>query len=260
MGDGTARKSFFEQSQLVVTVITGIIGIWLTISQHSLAERQAEIKKAQDSISTRLSLIQSDRETVESVSKYFDLLSGTDTTKAKMGAYAVYMLKRDDPEMVVSLIMAADKPSLRNSVLTDLANRDAKIRAQLVSIASPASDTASAVPESQNVEAASIAENVLTQVATQGWAYVGVFRNGGWVHGPMFQVPGRLPQAREELRVAGRRLYLRDAAPDSATYRHGAVQGVLEQGQRVRIEEVRPRLKSGAHVWVRVSVIDSAGR
>ncbi|MBW3572503.1 MAG: hypothetical protein KY467_15485 [Gemmatimonadetes bacterium] len=259
--DGTTRRGFFEQSQLAVTLLTGIIGIWLTVSQHSMARRQAEIKETQDSISTRLSTLEHDRETVESVSKYFDLLTGTDTTKAKMGAYAVYMLKREDPEMVVSLIMAADKPSLRNSVLADLANRDPDIRAQLVTIALPGSDTAaSAPPESQNVEAASIAQNVLTRVTRQGWAYAGVFRNNRWTHGPMFQVGSRLPRVGEELEVAGVRLYLRDAAPDSLTYRHGAVQGVLDAGQLVRIEQVRANLKSGSHVWVRVAVVDSTGR
>ncbi len=259
MPDDKAQRGFFERSQLAITVATGLIGLWLSVSQHSLAKRQAEIKEAQDAINVRLSTLKSDWETVESVSKYFDLLSGQDTTKAKMGAYAVYMLKRDDPEMVVSLVMAADKPSLRNSVLTDLANRDPRIRAQLVAIMAPrpAAGGDDAAPQQQTVAAAALAEEVLSQVTREAWAYVGILRGGRWAHGPMFALEPRLPKAGEELQVGVRSVYMRETAPDSATYRHGAILGVLNAGQRVRVLEVRPHLK-GDRVWIRFGVVGEA--
>ncbi len=252
-----AKHTTWERAQMAITAITGIVAILISLGQFNLTRQQQDLKVAQDSIASSLARIKSEQETVESISKYFDLLAGSDTSKAKMGAYAVYMLKREDPEMVVSLVLASGKPSLRNTVLSDLANRDAGIRKQLVAFASPQSDTATAAPEQQNVLAAEWAEAVLSNVSTDGWAYVGIHRDGRWMHGPMMDVGSRLPVPGQVYKVRARRLYLRDAAPDLTTNRHGSIQGLLNAEQGVRIEEVWQRPSRG-HVWVRVTISDKA--
>lgn len=249
------KHDSWDRVQMTITAATGLVALAISIGQFAISRQQQEFKTNQEAISQRLAEMKSNQETVTLIANYFDLLAGSDTSKAKMGAYAVYMLKRDDPEMVVSLVLAADKPTLRTTVLSDLANRDPRIRQQLVAIASPQSDTATAAPEQQNVLAAEWAEAVLSSVTTDGWAYVGVHRGGRWTHGPMMRVGPEGPSAGETYHVGVRRLYLRDAHPDPQTNRHGSIQGILNQDQRVRVEEIWRRHNAG-HVWARVTVVD----
>ena len=249
------KHTTWERTQMAITALTGIVALFISVGQFQMSRKQQDLKTEQEAISHRLAQMKAEQETVASVGEYFALLAGADTSQAKMGAYAVYMLKRDDPEMVVSLILASDKPALRNTVLQDLANRDPRIREHLVSVLGSGSGTATAAPTEQKVYAASVAEEVLSSVTTQGWAYVGVHRNGRWVDGPMLRVGAAVPTAGATSEIGARSLYLRAGHPDPVTNRHGDIEGVLSRGQRVRVEEIWQRPNAG-HVWARVTVAD----
>ena len=49
---------------------------------------------------------------VEAMAPYFEMMADTNKAKSKMAAYALYMLKLDDPEMAASVILAPGKPEL----------------------------------------------------------------------------------------------------------------------------------------------------
>ncbi|HET6763648.1 MAG TPA: hypothetical protein VFH27_08245, partial [Longimicrobiaceae bacterium] len=81
----------------------------------------------QDATDERIKAYHTTSEQMDATSKYFAYLTDPQPAKAKMGAYAIYMLNRENPELAVSLILAPERKELI-SVLRDLAFRDSLVR------------------------------------------------------------------------------------------------------------------------------------
>lgn len=81
-----------------------------------------------------LNKIESQIANVEAMRPFMDMIADTSVTKSKMGAYAIYMLKKDDdPEMAAQMILAAQKEHLID-VLIDLGTRDSVIKNKITSV------------------------------------------------------------------------------------------------------------------------------
>jgi hypothetical protein len=258
MAESESNRSTWDRVQMAVTLLTALVGVWLSISQATIQRHQDLLKSSQDSMSISMDQLKLEHSTIESLSSYFDLMTGADSGKAKMGAYAIYMLEKHDPEMVVSLVLASGRPALRD-VLLDLGRRDQAIHRQLDRIFAPPVTSVETPDESPAPsDAVADAGSLLAQIVSTGWFYVGVYREDRWSHGPMLEGLQQLPVAGTTY-VVRRRLYLRAAPPDTANRHSGPIQGVLDVGSRVAVLEVRPTL-GGDHVWVRVSVLGSGER
>lgn len=229
----------WQRTQIVATVITPLllgVGGWY-------------FTRTQQRISQQISQLEATTNTVGAMHPYFQMLSSPDTAPAKMAAYAIYMLKQDDPEMVVSLVLASNRPELMD-VLKDLASKNPRVLAQLQKAVTTREGTKSDTVQT-STEAA--AQNVIAQisVARSGWSYVGSFEGGRWVHGPYINAGPTLPLASRSYRFH-REVYLRSDLP-TRDYQMAEAVGVIKSGELVRIEEVRPEVV-GHRVWARVSV------
>lgn len=210
--------------------------------------------QSQQDLSRSVSQLETTVATVQAMPPYFDMLvQKTDTAKAKLAAYALYMLKRDDPQMVVSLILATNREELKE-VLVNLGSRDSVVYEILTTVLTSreGADTDSITGPTTTETAA---QEILARIpvaADTGWAYFGTFNNGRWGHGPTVHIGPQLPTA-GQVYETNRPLNLRDALP-SPSYQMARAVGVIANRQHVRVEEVHPKI-SGNHVWARVTVI-----
>jgi len=229
---------------ILAPVVLGAGGFYLNARQNATDER--------------IKAYHTTSEQMDATSKYFAYLTDPQPAKAKMGAYAIYMLNRENPELAVSLILAPERKELI-SVLRDLAFRDSLVRQRLVArqvqageggnpAAGPVQETAG-----PTTDAARSADEVLRAVPRAGWSYIGNFNGVRWTYGPMMELPqGRLQQG--DTYRSRVRLTIRASAPDSATYAHGVPTGVIAPGEMVRVDTLRRNI-AGQHVWAHVTVL-----
>ncbi|HEU0012327.1 MAG TPA: hypothetical protein VFQ45_01515 [Longimicrobium sp.] len=209
------------------------------------------LNQSQQELSRNISHLQTTVATVEAMPPYFDMLVKPETAQAKMAAYALYMLKRDDPQMVVSLILASNREELKE-VLIDLGSRDTLVYRHIASRiisregANESSDTF-------KIRTETAAQEILAEIPTtnSGWVYFGTFSRGRWGHGPTVSIGSVLPEPGKLYRT-NRPLNIREALP-SSDYQMANAIGVVRRGEVMKVHEVHPRIV-GNHVWAKVTI------
>lgn len=108
------NKNIWDIIQIIFTILTTIVaGIWgfyIHSSQQESNRIQNKINEKQQEISNKLSVLEKTISAVEVMEPYFDKIIDPHPAKRKLAAYALYMLNKDDPEMVVNLIASASVP------------------------------------------------------------------------------------------------------------------------------------------------------
>jgi hypothetical protein len=136
----STEKSTFIRFQSLVTILTPVIvavgGFYGYLLQKDVAAAELKATAAQNQIAE----IETSIRNVEAMETYFKMMGGDNDAEAKMAAYALYMLNKDDPEMAVSMIMAPGKDYLV-SVLIDLGSREPKIFAEVQKILATQDDS-----------------------------------------------------------------------------------------------------------------------
>ena len=204
------------------------------------------------------------------MSTYFKMMAGTDVAQAKMAAYALYMLNRDDPAMAVSVLLAgasgeggskAPKHFLMD-VLKDLASRDKKFRQSLQKIVATSDSTgvdteaqvrAYEVIESVSVKPppAEVAAGEEQKKQENQWCYLGRFRSNRWSDSSL------KIKTNQEVKVGQYELVkdvrLRAGYPKKPDYKLAKTVGVAHKGSRVEIKKLK---YVGTGVWAKVSIVE----
>ncbi|MBD2595403.1 hypothetical protein H6G74_13835 [Nostoc spongiaeforme FACHB-130] len=256
MMNDTTGKDKWDKIQVIFTIITalttGIWGAFIHFSQQQSNKIQSQINQTQQDISNRLAVLDRTIKSVDSMSPYIDRISENgNKAKSKLAAYAIYLLNKDDPQMAVSLILAADKVELYD-VLKDLGKRDPKILIY-ISEALPKPEKDSQAQE--KTSAIKSTENVVKaiQTATSGWCYVGNFHNNRWSR-KTIQVPeNAMPQEGNTYTIIDD-VYLREKQPEPPNYTLGNVTRVNKVGEKVKIEQVA-KIPGKDWVWARVTIM-----
>src|SRR2546429_4814974 len=132
-----AMKDMWDKIQVIFTVITalsaGIWGAFIYFNQRDINEKQQEI-------SNRLQTLDRTIKSVDSMVPYIDKIVDKDPAKAKLSAYAIYILNKDNPNLAVSLISAVGKQELTD-LLKEIGKTDPEV-AKIISGLFPSPETA----------------------------------------------------------------------------------------------------------------------
>jgi hypothetical protein len=110
-----SKWAIFQSSLTVLTpVLIGVLGLIFSSNQSNL---QNQISQIDRKISN-----------VKAMEPFMEMIADKDITTSKLGAYAIYMLKKDDDvEMAAQMILAPGKRHLLE-VLIDISDRDAVVK------------------------------------------------------------------------------------------------------------------------------------
>jgi hypothetical protein len=191
--------------------------------------------------------------------EFFELIAGEDTGKAKMAAYALYMLNKEDPEMAVSMIMAPGKEELMG-VLIDLGSREPEIWQEVKKILETQDDRRkpTAMQETAQKIIGGIGDSASAKggakdsasVELAGWCYLGDFKKGSDVRIKL--KPGVLLPEKGESYELTRDTNIRSEPPKPPNYKLKGVIGVAVNGDTVKINDLEIDRKK--RVWAKVSV------
>ncbi len=111
MADQKKSRSGWDNIQSVILLLTPVlIAVLGYFFNKSLSDIQGQIAN------------------VSAMKPFMEMIASKDITKSKMGAYAIYMLKKeDDPEIAAQMILAPGKQHLLD-VLVDIGTRDPAIK------------------------------------------------------------------------------------------------------------------------------------
>jgi len=166
MSETRKSKSAWEILQSSILLLTPVlIAVMGYFFNKSLTELESQIAN------------------VSAMQPFMEMIADSNTTKSKMGAYAIYMLKKDDPEIAAQIIMAPAQSHL-TEVLEDIGRRDTIVYAvlQRTISASSVQDTALLTDKDKYLldvmdkidQAKYSNENVSTETnEPDGWLYLG---------------------------------------------------------------------------------------
>lgn len=239
-------KTKFDRYQGLVAITVPIITAALAVFAY-----QAD-QKASDA-SGRIAMVESSINKVEAMGEYFKMMAGENNAEAKMAAYALYMLTKEDPEMAVSIIMAAGNDEL-HEVLRDLGTREESIKSEILRIARSRDDEDN--PEEVKLTemqegVRAILGDIATSANLQGWCYLGDFKERS---GLRIDLAKGLPVAGKSYKMI-LDANLRTDYPNSANdydLANSSITGIAAKGATVMIMEVEPG--SNQRVWARIAV------
>jgi hypothetical protein len=248
-------KDPFPRIQAVATILTPVV---LGIAGLVLSRQAQETSRQLETISRTVTA-------VSAMEPYIDLLAGDSPQKAKMAAYALYKLNPTDKRGAVYIILAADRRE-SNQVLERLANDDPEVRTIVDSVISgadvaqragvdPATPDPAELPVAAQAAITSAALKISQSYTVQGWMYLGTFDGKAWKVRQL-DVGASLPKEEQEYSVRDD-TYLRSDRPSFPLYKLSKAVGVVKQGDRVRILELKPDI-GDSRVWARVHVISSS--
>lgn len=235
------QKDFRDWVQVIFTVLTPII----------LGVGGFVINSAQQEISKNISRLEQTISSVEAMKPYFDMLAGSDPAQAKMAAYALYMLNKEDPEMAVSLILSANRKELEE-VLKDIGNRDPNILAIVSKAVISKEGESTEITTKSEIEAS--AKNIIQSISIEssGWSYLGTFDGEKWSRSTI-EIGNELPKEGKVYTIIDD-VYFRDSKPKFPLYKLGKILGVLKVGDEIRIDKLEANVGRN-RVWAKVTAV-----
>ncbi|GGD54135.1 hypothetical protein [Muriicola marianensis] len=111
MSETKKSKSAWEITQSIILLLTPVlVAVMGYFFNRSLTQIESQIAN------------------VSAMQPFMEMIADKDITTSKMGAYAIYMLKKDDdPQIAAQMILAPGKPHLMD-VLVDIGTRDTAIK------------------------------------------------------------------------------------------------------------------------------------
>ena len=202
------QKTLWDKLQIIFTILTPLtLGVGGFIINSTQQEISHNIMRLEQTVAS-----------VEAMKPYFEMLAGNNTAQAKMAAYALYMLNKNDPEMSVSLILAANRKEL-NEVLKDIGNRDPNILA-IVSKAVISKEGETNVNGDRSEIEVSV-KNIIQSISKEssGWTYLGTFVDNKWYKSTI-KIGNATPKVGEIYKVTDD-VFIRDSKPTSPLYQLG---------------------------------------
>ena len=207
------------------------------------------------SVQTDISRVQTEIANVSALKPFMEMVADTDVTKSKLGAYAIYMLKKDDPETVAQLILAPGQEHLVD-VLVDIGSRDTAIKNEVDKIISDVDFSAGYSENLTIVQQSAIeildkinVQEVDNTIEPAGWLYLGNYK-----HGPKAE---RLIKSRPEKGIRYELLMdtnVRADRPVKPKYRLPETVGLAYKGSMITIMEFEEDNKG--HIWANVVIED----
>jgi hypothetical protein len=208
-----------------------------------------------------LNKIESQIANVEAMRPFMDMIADTSVTKSKMGAYAIYMLKKDDdPEMAAQMILAAQKEHLID-VLIDLGTRDSVIKNKIHSVFSNVQILDSTSMTGMQLDALKVSKRIAEQEIAEAevqedgvpssatdWLYLGSQKESPskWVIENLNQISEEwndwIPLVKDS--------NVRKSKPEPPSYRLPAFVRVANKGEMIKIDTFT--VDSKGHVWASV--------
>ena len=248
--------------QVFVACMVPFFGIMNTWQAQDLQNKLQQLKQEADR----------KQQFAGSIQSQLNNLTGASPVKAKVALASLYTLAREESDKLIlfTIAIVSQSKELKDTISTLVADDSnasqqfkKKIRLKLGKIVDPYDKTSSGVTGVAKVDLS--AEKRLLEQLTQdqknlsGWIYLGKAKQGlqQLADDKTIATP-EIPRIRQPITTIIS-VNLRDAA---ATGRHlGRVQGILGQGTRATVEEVKraPIDKPGNYdaVWAKVSVHDS---
>lgn len=236
-----AQKTLWDKLQVIFTIITPIIlGVGGFIINSSQQEISNNISKLKQTVSS-----------VEAMKPFFEMLAGNNNAQAKMAAYALYILNKDDPDMAVSLILAANRKEC-NDALKEIGIRDPNILNIIRKAVISKEGETTEIEQRSEIEVS--AKNIIQSISkeTSGWTYLGTFQGNKWSK-TTIKIGNELPKMGEGFKVIDD-VYIRDSKPTFPLYQLGKILGVLKVGEEIRIDELDTDVGRN-RVWAKVSVM-----
>ena len=238
-------------------------GFYGYMLENKVTEAEAKVQDAQMQIAEMQTSIRN----VEAMETYFKMMGGENNAEAKMAAYALYMLNKDDPEMAVSMIMAPGKEHLM-SVLIDLGSREPAIFAEVQKILETQDDTREGTEMQQTAQkiigdigtpvvlasqdpGALEAEHAAAVVDDDegGWSYLGNFQTG---EGARIDLPLGTEPTEGRTYTLNRDVNMRSDYPNRDNgYKQGHIIGVARTTDDVTIVDID--IDSKNRVWAKLS-------
>lgn len=237
-----AQKDFLDRVQVIFTVLTplllGVGGFFISSSQSKISESLDRLEKTISS--------------VEAMKPYFDMLAGEDPAKAKMAGYALYMLNREEPDMAVRFIMAANHREVPYEILAELGKKDRRILDIVGNMVLSKEGETEGVQNPIEASAKSIIQDIATE--SVGWSFMGTFDGEEWSK-PTIRIGNELPTTGKSYEIVDD-VYLRESKPELPSYKLGKILSVLKVGDKIRVEELTSTA-GGGRVWAKVSIVPS---
>jgi hypothetical protein len=241
MSETRKSKSAWEILQSTILLLTPVlIAVMGYFFNKSLTELESQIAN------------------VTAMQPFMEMIADSNTTKSKMGAYAIYMLKKDDPEIAAQIIMAPAQAHL-TEVLEDIGRRDTIVYAvlQRTISASSVKDTALLTDKDKYLldvmdkidQAKYSDENVGTETSEpDGWLYLGNKNENLIVN----EIPTKDDLAGNKTFKLKKATNLRDGNPQPPSYRLPKLIRVINEGTSFEITTLEVDKKG--HVWVEVII------
>jgi hypothetical protein len=184
------------------------------------------------------------RQPLEQVEKMTALLDrvadSQNNAKAKMAAHALYLITRDDPELLVRMLMSANRKELVQ-VLEELAVRDSRILPLMKEFAAR-HETASAKAAEQKpkTEPEKALQQVLETLGEgEGWCFLGKRDDDGyWSDQTLFLDSDEKPESNREYIVVND-VWLRKTPPEIPSYKMGEKIGVVRTNSKIKVKEIK---------------------
>ncbi|MBT8263781.1 MAG: hypothetical protein HKM92_00425 [Arenibacter sp.] len=240
MSETKKSKSAWEILQSSILLLTPVlIAVMGYFFNKSLTELESQIAN------------------VSAMQPFMEMIADSNTTKSKMGAYAIYMLKKDDPEIAAQIIMAPAQSHL-TEVLQDIGRRDTVVYAvlQRTISASSAIDDSLLTDKDRYLldvmdkidQAKYSDENVSMETdEPDGWLYLGV-RNEKLIVG----VAPTLDNYLNTEFTLTKATNLRQGNPQPPNYRLPKLIRVINEGTSFKVKTLDEDKKG--HVWVEVII------
>lgn len=244
-------KTKFDRYQSLVSIAIPVLTAALAVFAYQADQKAYDADKKASELSGRIALVESSINKVEAMGEYFKMMAGENNAEAKMAAYALYMLTKEDPEMAVSIIMAAGNDEL-HEVLRDLGSREDAIKQEILRIAG-SRDEEDNPEEVKLTEMQAGVREILGDIATSanlnGWCYLGDFENRSSLR---IRLASGLPVVGESYELILDANLRADYPNKENDYGLASVTGVATKGATVTIMEIEPGDKP--RVWARISV------
>ncbi len=252
MTEQRKSKSAWEITQSVLLLLTPILVAFLGyVFNRSLTEIEGQIAN------------------VSAMQPFMEMIADEDITTSKMGAYAIYMLKKDDdPQIAAQMILAPGKPHLMD-VLVDIGTRDTAIKnvvnrvlenldlepgdstqlSQLSDIQKNALKIIDKIDQQTANTSEFISEGESMPVA-KDWLYLGNFspgQNSDWII-------DKVPKVNETYILTKGANVRSDKPRKENNYKLPPFVRVAKKGMEIRIDTLTTDSKG--HKWARVEFLD----
>jgi hypothetical protein len=241
MSESKRTKSVWDILQSVILLLTPVlVAVMGYFFNKSLTEIESQIAN------------------VSAMKPFMEMIADSNITKSKMGAYAIYMLKKDDdPEIAAQMIMAPAQAHL-TEVLEDIGRRDTIVYAvlQRTISASSGKDTTLLTEKDKYLldvmdkidQAKYSNENVSSETSEpDGWLYLGNKKENLIVN----KTPTEDNYKSSEFTLK-KATNLREGNPQPPNYRLPRLIRVIKEGTSFKIKTLDVDKKG--HVWVEVII------